>query len=189
MEEAAAALAGAERPVIMAGTGLYWAHGEGELQQLAEELGIPVFLNGMGRGCLPADHDLCFSRARGQGLKEADVAVVVGVPLDFRLGFGNSFGEETKLIWIDEAPNELTANRKPDFELVGGIGATLAALRVAAVSGGASRDRTRPGSSRCAQPRTKSAPARPTSSPTTAPRFTRCGSTASSPRCSTATRS
>ena len=144
VEEAAAALAGAERPVIMAGTGVYWSHGEGELQQLAEELGIPVFLNGMGRGCLPADHDLCFSRARGQGLKEADVAVVVGVPLDFRLGFGNSFGEETKLIWMDESPNELTANRKPDFELVGAIGVTLAALRVAAVSAGASRDRTRP---------------------------------------------
>ena len=74
VEEAAAVLGAAERPVIMAGTGVYWSHGEGELQQLAEELGIPVFLNGMGRGCLPADHDLCFSRARGQGLKEADVA-------------------------------------------------------------------------------------------------------------------
>ena len=74
----------------MAGTGVYWSHGEGELQQLAEELGVPVFLNGMGRGCLPADHDLCFSRARGQGLKEADVAIVAGVPLDFRLGFGDS---------------------------------------------------------------------------------------------------
>ena len=143
VEEAAVALAGAERPVIMAGTGVYWSHGEGELRHLAEELGIPVFLNGMGRGCLPY-HDLCFPRARGQGLKEADVAVVVGVPLDFRLGFGNSFGEDTKLIWMDEAPNELTANRRPDFELVGGIGVALAALRVAATSGGASRDRTRP---------------------------------------------
>ena len=54
MEEAAALLAGAERPVIMAGTGVYWAHGEGELRALAEALGIPVFLNGMGRGCLAA---------------------------------------------------------------------------------------------------------------------------------------
>ena len=126
----------------MAGTGVYWSHGEGELQQLAEELGIPVFLNGMGRGCLPADHDLCFSRARGQGLKEADVAVVAGVPLDFRLGFGASFGEETKIIWLDESQNELTANRKPEFELVGSIGVTLAALRTAAVSAGGSRERT-----------------------------------------------
>ena len=69
-------LAEAERPVIMAGTGVYWARGEDELRALAEALGIPVFLNGMGRGCLPADHELCFSRARGKGLKEADVALV-----------------------------------------------------------------------------------------------------------------
>ena len=56
-----------ERPVIMAGTGLYWARAEGELRELAESVGIPVFLNGMGRGCLPADHELAFSRTRGRG--------------------------------------------------------------------------------------------------------------------------
>ena len=83
----------------MAGTGLYWARGEEELRALAEALGIPVFLNGMGRGCLPADHELCFCRARGKGLKEADVALVVGVPLDFRLAFGGSIrrGDEARL--------------------------------------------------------------------------------------------
>ena len=113
VEEAAALLAAAERPAIMAGTGLYWAHGEDELRALAEALGAPTFLNGMGRGCLPADHELCFSRARGKGLKEADVVIVVGVPLDFRLGFGGSVGEDAKLIWLDAAPNTLTANRKP----------------------------------------------------------------------------
>src|SRR4051812_20705742 len=64
-EEAAALLAAAERPVIMAGTGLYWARGEEELVALAEALGIPVFVNGLGRGCIPADHELAFSRARG----------------------------------------------------------------------------------------------------------------------------
>ena len=57
MERAAELLAGAERPVIMAGTGLYWAHGEDALRALAEELSIPVFLNGLGSGCLPADHE------------------------------------------------------------------------------------------------------------------------------------
>ncbi len=138
VEEAAALLGRAERPVIMAGTGVYWARGEDELRSLAEALGIPVFLNGMGRGCVPADHELCFSRARGKGLKEADVALVIGVPLDFRLGFGGSFGEETKLIWLDEGENELTANRRPEQELVGGIAATLKALREAAVSARAS---------------------------------------------------
>ena len=59
VEEAAALLAAAERPAIMAGTGLYWGSGEDELRALAEALGIPVFLNGLGRGCLPADHELC----------------------------------------------------------------------------------------------------------------------------------
>jgi len=134
-EEAAKLLAAAERPAIMAGTGLYWARGEEELRALAEQLGVPVYLNGMGRGCLPADHELCFSRTRGKGLGEADVALAIGLPLDFRLGFGGAFGEETKLIWLDVAPNELRRNRQPDIELVGGIAPTLAAIREAAGGG------------------------------------------------------
>lgn len=129
VEEAAALLAAAERPAIMAGTGLYWGHGEEELRALAEALGIPVFLNGLGRGCLPADHELFFSRARGTALKGADVALVVGVPMDFRLGFGGSFGEETKIVRLDVAPNALSANRAPEVDLVGDVRATLAALR------------------------------------------------------------
>ncbi len=133
-DEAAALLASAERPAIMAGTGLYWARGEDELRALAEALEIPVFLNGMGRGCLPADHELYFSRARGQGLKEADVALVVGVPLDFRLAFGASFGEETRIVSLDTAPSKLAATRQPEIELVGDIPATLAALRETAAS-------------------------------------------------------
>src|SRR5579875_2074007 len=86
IEQAAALLRVAERLVIMAGTGLYWGRGEGALRALAEALQVPVFLNGLGRGCLPADHELAFSRARGDALKGADVALVIGVPLDFRLG-------------------------------------------------------------------------------------------------------
>ena len=72
----------------MAGSNLYWGHGEHALRELLERRGIPVFLNGLARGCVPADHELFFSRARRQGLREADVALVVGVPMDFRLGFG-----------------------------------------------------------------------------------------------------
>ena len=101
----------------------------------------------MGRGCLPADHELAFSRARGAGLKGADVALVIGVPLDFRLGFGGCFGEETKIIRVDVAENELTANRAPEVDLVGNVAATLAALREAA---GGDPSRTRPGSRSCA---------------------------------------
>ncbi|MDQ2630136.1 MAG: acetolactate synthase [Actinomycetota bacterium] len=132
VEEAAALLAAAERPAVMAGTGLYWGRGEEELRALAEALGIPVFLNGLGRGCLPADHDLGFSRTRGMALQGADVALVVGVPMDFRLGFGGSFGEETKIIRLDVAPNALVANRAPEVDLVGDVRASLAAIREAA---------------------------------------------------------
>jgi len=141
VEEAGALLAAAERPAIMAGTGLYWGRGEEELRALAKEIGIPVFLNGLGRGCLPADHELAFSRARSTALGGADVALVIGVPMDFRLGFGGSFGEETKIIRLDVAPNALTRNRLPDVDLVGDVRATLAALREAA---GVKEPRTRP---------------------------------------------
>ena len=147
----------------MAGTGLYWAHGEGELRALAEALGIPVFLNGLGRGCLPADHELAFSRARGAGLKGADVALVIGVPIDFRLGFGGSFGEETKIVRLDVAPNALTANRAPEVDLVGDVAATLAALRplfLCRIAGKEQRNVAhRPaGWSSCARSRRRSAP-------------------------------
>ena len=131
-DQAAALIGAAERPVVMAGSGLYWNHGEHELVALAEALGAPVFVNGLGRGCIPADHPLAFSRARGTGLKGADLALVVGVPMDFRLGFGGSFGEETKLVRLDVGENRLTANRLPDVDLVGDIPTTLAALREAA---------------------------------------------------------
>jgi len=128
IEQAAALLADAERPAIMAGSGLYWGRGEEQLRALAEALGIPVFLNGLGRGCLAADHELAFSRARGAGLGGADVALVIGVPLDFRLGFGASIAEGAKLIRLDAAPNELSANRAPDLDMVGDIAASLAAI-------------------------------------------------------------
>jgi acetolactate synthase I/II/III large subunit len=126
-------LANAERPVIMAGTDLYWGHGEDALLELAETLRIPVFLNGLARGCVPADHELFFSRARSQALKGADVALVVGVPMDFRLGFGGSFGEDTEIVVIDRAEPERAYPRPVAAECYGGaIDVALAALCPAA---------------------------------------------------------
>jgi acetolactate synthase-1/2/3 large subunit len=132
IEQAAKLLSEAERPAIMAGSNLYWARGESELRELAEALGIPVFLNGLGRGCLPPDHELYFSRARGTALKGCDVALVIGVPLDFRLGFGSSIGEEATLIQLDFAPSKLEKTRQPDLALVGDIGMTMTAIRESA---------------------------------------------------------
>ena len=131
-EDAARLLSEAERPAIMAGTNLYWARAESELRELAEELGVPVFLNGLGRGCLPPDHELYFSRARGEGLKGCDVCLVIGVPLDFRLGFGGSIAKEAKLVQIDFTPTRLEKTRQADLALHGDIRATLTAIRESA---------------------------------------------------------
>jgi acetolactate synthase-1/2/3 large subunit len=135
LERAIALLRQAERPVIMAGTNLYWGHGEGALRALVEELRIPVFVNGLARGCVPADHELFFSRARGQGLKGADVALVVGVPMDFRLGFGGSFGDETEIVVVDRAEPLRDHPREPAAELYGGLTKILDALRGGAAGG------------------------------------------------------
>jgi acetolactate synthase-1/2/3 large subunit len=141
LERAADLLREAERPVIMAGTNLYWGRGEEVLRALAEELRIPVFLNGLGRGCLPADHELAFARARSAGLGDADVALVIGVPLDFRLGFGAAFAPEAEVIAIDVAPSQRAHPRAVAAELYGSLPATLAGLRAAAsASPGARRD-------------------------------------------------
>jgi acetolactate synthase-1/2/3 large subunit len=135
IERAAALLRRAERPVIMAGTGLYWGRGEGQLQALAEALEIPVFLNGLGRGCLPADHELFFSRARSTGLSQADVALVIGVPLDFRLGFGAAFAPEAEVIMIDGAAPERQPPRAVSAGLYGALPTTLGGLAQAAHPG------------------------------------------------------
>jgi acetolactate synthase-1/2/3 large subunit len=132
IERAGELLRTAERPVIMAGTDLYWGHGEQELLELAETLRIPVFLNGLARGCVPADHELFFSRARSQALKGADIAIVIGVPMDFRLAFGASFGEDTEIIVVDVAEPERRHPRPVAVECYGALAPTLAGLRAAA---------------------------------------------------------
>jgi acetolactate synthase-1/2/3 large subunit len=136
LERAVALLRDAERPAIMAGTDLYWARGEEELRGLAEALGAPVLLNGLARGCLPADHPLFFSRARGAALKGADVALVVGVPMDFRLGFGQAFGPETEIVVLDAAEPRRDHPRAVAAELYGDLPELLRTLAEAVRSTG-----------------------------------------------------
>jgi acetolactate synthase-1/2/3 large subunit len=135
VERAVALLRDAERPVIMAGTNLYWGHGEEPLRELAEAAGIPVFLNGLARGCLAADHPLFYSRARSAGLKGADVALVIGVPMDFRLGFGQSFGPDCELLVVDVAEPEREHPRAIAAELYGDLAGTLRVLAGATAGG------------------------------------------------------
>ncbi|OHU98743.1 acetolactate synthase [Mycobacterium talmoniae] len=128
VQRAADLLATAQRPVIMAGTNVWWGHAEAALRALAEQRRIPVLMNGMARGAVPADDALAFSRARGKALKEADVALVVGVPMDFRLGFGAVFGQQTQLIVVDRAQPARDHPRPVAAELYGDLTAILSAL-------------------------------------------------------------
>ena len=132
VERAMALLAAAQRPVIMAGTNVWWGHAENELLHLAEALRIPAFANGMARGVVGADHDLAFSRARSAALSQADVALVIGVPMDFRLGFGAVFGNDTALIAIDRCAPDREHPRAVAAGLYGDLPGTLRALSGAA---------------------------------------------------------
>jgi acetolactate synthase-1/2/3 large subunit len=131
LQRAVELLSSAQRPVIMAGTNVWWGHAEDALLELAEKLRIPVFANGMARGIVGADRDLAFSRARSQALSQADVAVVVGVPMDFRLGFGAVFGNETRLIVADRVAPDRDHPRAVAAGLYGDLSTTLAALATA----------------------------------------------------------
>jgi acetolactate synthase I/II/III large subunit len=128
IDRAAGLLAAAQRPVIMAGTNVWWGHAEAALLGLAEQREIPVLMNGMARGTVPADHPMAFSRARSKALAEADVALVVGVPMDFRLGFGKVFGAETQLIVADRAQPDREHPRPIAAALYGDLSVTLTAL-------------------------------------------------------------
>jgi acetolactate synthase-1/2/3 large subunit len=103
----------AQRPVVMAGSGVCWDDAAKELASLAEAANLPIFMNGAGRGCLPTDHPRAFSSARGFALSHADLIIVLGAPLDFRLGYGRppTFAEHAKVVMVDMDPTELGRNR------------------------------------------------------------------------------
>lgn len=131
LDRAVALLSAAQHPVIMAGTNVWWGRAEDELVHLAETLHIPVFANGMARGIVGADRRLAFSRARSTALAQADVALVIGVPMDFRLGFGGVFGPDTALIVADRCAPERPHPRAVAAELYGDLPSTLTALAAA----------------------------------------------------------
>jgi acetolactate synthase-1/2/3 large subunit len=121
-------LATAERPVLLGGTGVKWSQGGAALARFAEATRIPVYLNGMGRGMLRADHPQFFNRTRRQAMKECDVFVLVGSPLDFRLRFGASVPADARIVQFDMDATLIGQNRSADVGVVGNIGAALEQL-------------------------------------------------------------
>jgi acetolactate synthase I/II/III large subunit len=129
----AALVAGASRPAFVVGGDVWFGRAEGALRRAADALRVPVFMNGMGRGCVPADDPLAFSRVRGLLKKEADLVVVVGTPLDFRLAFGD-FGAAEVVHLADSA--EGVATHRP---LAGSASGDLAAILDGLASWGGDR--------------------------------------------------
>jgi acetolactate synthase-1/2/3 large subunit len=101
-------LAAAERPAFIVGSDVYWDGAWEPLRAAVEHLRIPCFFNGLGRGTLPADHELAFLRTRGLLKARADLVVVWGTPLDFRLGFG-TFGA-AQVAHVVDAPSQRAAH-------------------------------------------------------------------------------
>ena len=136
-----ALLAGAERPVMMAGGGVYWDDAAKSLASFAERAGVPVFMNGAGRGALATDHPNAFFQTRGWALGHADVVLVLGTPLDFRLGYGRppTFAEDAKVAMIDVDPVELGRNRPLELGLAGDIDVILRQLTDALPQGRGAR--------------------------------------------------
>ena len=123
---AATLIAGARRPIFIAGSDVYAGDAIGALREAAEALRVPVFANGMGRGALPPEHPLAFARARRVALGEADLVVVIGTPLDFRLGFGD-FGD-AQLVHIVDAPSQRATHVTPAAAPAGDLRLILSGL-------------------------------------------------------------
>ncbi|NJC73406.1 acetolactate synthase [Planosporangium thailandense] len=124
--KAAALLAAAQRPVIIAGSDVYAGGAVAALREAAEALRVPVFTNGMGRGALPPEHPLAFAKARRVALSGADVVCVIGTPLDFRLSFGDFGGAQ--VVHIVDAPSQRAAHVQTAVSPAGDLRLILSAL-------------------------------------------------------------
>jgi acetolactate synthase I/II/III large subunit len=131
LERIAELVRDARHPVLVVGADAYWASAEAELADFAAQARIPVFANGLGRGLLPADDELAFSRSRSEALREADLVVVAGTPLDFRLGFGR-FGDAS-VVHIADAPSQVAAHVELAASIAGDLDRTFAGLAERAV--------------------------------------------------------
>jgi acetolactate synthase-1/2/3 large subunit len=107
-------LAGASRPVLVLGSDVWLGAAETAARAAAEELSLPVITNGQARGVLPAGHDLLVTRARSVAFREADLVVVVGTPLDFRLGYGEFGGKDAappaQVVHVADAPGQIATH-------------------------------------------------------------------------------
>ncbi len=129
VKEAARLLREADRPIVLAGAGVRWSGAHEALAELAHALKVPVFLNSLGRGCLPPDDPSFFSAARRFALARSDLVLALGVDWDFRLGFGTKgFAPDMKVIQVDVDGVHVGRNRPVDVGILGDPGRVIEQL-------------------------------------------------------------
>ena len=137
IEEAAALLKGAKRPVIVAGNPARYSVAPEQLQAVAESGGIPVFTVEQARGLLDDEHPLCFGYADGalnptaRRFREADVVLLLGKRMDHRYRYGGVFAADAKIIQADPSPAEIGRNRGVAVGIQGDLGAVTEQLTAA----------------------------------------------------------
>jgi acetolactate synthase-1/2/3 large subunit len=112
VERIAGLLRVARRPVLVIGSDVWLDRAEDAARSAAQELRLPVIANGQARGVLPAGHELLVTRARSAALRSADLVIVAGTPLDFRLGYG-SFGPKdtpARVVHVADAPGGIATH-------------------------------------------------------------------------------
>ena len=131
----------AKRPVVIAGSGVWWSHAENALLRFIERTSLPLFTITMARGAVPDRHPLALGYADPAlnhsvhtAFQEADLVLVVGKRIDYRLAFGGArlFPAAAKFIQIDIHEEELGLNRRLDLAIHADARAALEALTDAA---------------------------------------------------------
>lgn len=127
--EAARLLRESERPAVLLGSQVRWSRNWAVVRDAAERLGAPVYVSGMARGALPST----WGRSRKAALAEADLVMVFGTPLDFRLNYGQTpvWNESARVIQVDLDPAEPGKNRDAAVAIPGDSGSVMAALLAA----------------------------------------------------------
>jgi acetolactate synthase-1/2/3 large subunit len=133
ISEVAELLGQCERPVLILGTDV-WADGaEDAALRLVEEAGLPVITNGMGRGLIPGGHPMLVTKARGAALNGADLVIVAGTPLDFRLGYGVFGGKDgaspARVVHLADSASQVSRHADLAGEASGDLTLVLDGLR------------------------------------------------------------
>src|SRR5215470_14244170 len=134
VEKAFEALRGAERPVCLVGSQLFWSRRREAYPEFVRTFDVPVYVNGQARGSLDPSDPHWFLQTRKDALKKADVVLIFGTPLDFRIGYGRGshINPAAKLIHVDLDGKELGKNRGCDVGIIGDTGLVMEALTACA---------------------------------------------------------